>query len=70
MRTWTLWIVTWGVTVIGLMILLGPGLAVLLIAAIVPYVLVTFVVREQQVSQTRQCVERYVQIRRHSPNTG
>lgn len=66
MRTWIMCLVTGLVIMIGLVILLGPGLAVLLAAAIVPYVLVTFFVREQQAIQTRKSVERYVQVRRHT----
>ena len=66
MRTWPVCLVMGVVIVIGLAILLGPGLAVLLVAAVVPYVLVTFVAREQRVSATRESVERYVQFRRHT----
>lgn len=69
MRTWILWLVAGLVIVIGLVILLGPGLVVLMVAAIVPYVLVAFVAREQRIRQTNKCVEEYLHFRRHSHKT-
>ena len=69
MQTWIMCLVTGLVIVIGLVILLDPSLAVFLVAAIVPYVLITFIVRKQQVTQTRKCVERYVQARSHMRRT-
>ena len=65
MRTWILYLVAGLVIVIGLVILWDPGLVVLMVAAIVPFVLVRFVVGEQQIRQIRQHVDQYLHSRKH-----
>jgi hypothetical protein len=47
--------------VIGLGLMLEPGLTFLIIAAFVPYVLVTLVVQRGALRQTEKCVERYLE---------
>jgi hypothetical protein len=47
--------------VIGLAPIVEPGLPFLIVAAFVPYVLVTIVVRQGALRQTEKCVERYLE---------
>lgn len=50
---------------IGIIFALGPGLGLLIAAAIVPFLVASLVVRHEHLHQTRHCLEQYVQIRRH-----
>ncbi len=66
MRTWLMWVATGLFITVGLVLLLGTGLTLLLVAAIIPYILVTYLIRKQEVNATKQSIERYVQLRRHT----
>ncbi len=49
--------------VIGLALVLGPGFTFLMVAAMVPYIVVVLVVRQEAIRQTEKCVELYLQLR-------
>ena len=66
MRRW-MWLSVIGlVIVIGLVMLVGAGVAVLTVAAVAPYVVIAFALREECNRAYSECVAEYLAARKHA----
>jgi hypothetical protein len=64
MKNWMFWLAVGLLSIVAIALIVDPGLALLIVFGIAPFVVVNWILRERRINQIKQAVNEYILARK------
>jgi hypothetical protein len=64
MKNWMFWLAVGLLSIVAIGLIVDPGLALLIVFGIAPFVVVNWILRERRINQIKQAVNEYILARK------